>query len=260
MKIGFFDSGLGGLIILKAVAAKLPQYDYEFYGDTAHVPYGDRTEEDIFQLTKVGVEHLFARDCALVIIACNTASAETTRRLQDTVLVGDYMSRRILGVIIPTVEAVVEEKKVEVALIATKRTVESKKYEIEFAKLALKTNLLGTATPGLVPLIESGKREEAIDSLADYISKLPSTVDALILGCTHYCLLKEELRGLVGGGVTVFSQDEIIPDKLASYLSRHPEITDVLTTSGTRNIFLTDNTSKYDGIISTLLGGLLLPE
>lgn len=260
MKIGFFDFGLGGLIILKAVAAKLPAYDYEFYGDTAHVPYGDRTEAEIYNLTKAGVEHLFLRDCALVVVACNTASAETLRRLQDTILEGEYEGRRILGVIIPTVEAVVEAKKTEVALIATKRTVESKKYEREFAKLTLETNLLGTATPGLVPLIESGKREEAIASLADYISKLPSTVDALILGCTHYCLLKEEVRGLVGGGVTVFSQDEIIPAKLGDYLNRHPEITDTLTTSGTRNIYLTDTTSKYDDILSLLLGGVLLSE
>jgi glutamate racemase len=131
MKIGFFDSGLGGLMILKAVAKALPEFDYEFYGDTANLPYGDKSEAAIYELTKQGVEHLFKRDCALVIVACNTASAETLRRLQDEYLPESYPDRRILGVIIPTVEEVMQEKYSNAILLATKRTVESKKYEKE---------------------------------------------------------------------------------------------------------------------------------
>ena len=108
MKIGFFDSGLGGLTILKAVTQALPSYDYEYFGDTAHVPYGNKSEEEIYELTKAGVEHLFEQECALVIIACNTASAETLRKLQDTFLKEEYPDRNILGVIIPMVEEVLE--------------------------------------------------------------------------------------------------------------------------------------------------------
>ena len=133
MKIGLFDSGLGGLTILKAVARALPAYDYEFYGDTANLPYGDKSEDQIYELTKRGVEHLFSRDCALIIIACNTASAETLRRMQDEYLKEAYPDRRVLGVIIPTIEEVAEAGLTNVLLIGTRRTIESHKFEKEFA-------------------------------------------------------------------------------------------------------------------------------
>src|SRR3989338_6111066 len=135
MKIGFFDSCLGGLITLKAVAKALPQYDYEFYGDTANLPYGGKSEEEIFELTKAGIMHLFKRDCLLVIVACNTASAETLRRLQDGFLKSEYPDHRVLGVIIPTVEELVSGDIKHALLVATKRTVDSGKYERELAKL-----------------------------------------------------------------------------------------------------------------------------
>jgi glutamate racemase len=108
MKIGFFDSGLGGLTILKAVVKELPQYDYVYYGDTLHLPYGDKTEEEIFTLTKTGIEYLFEKGCVLVIVACNTASAETLRKLQDSWLLETYPDRKVLGVIVPTLERVLE--------------------------------------------------------------------------------------------------------------------------------------------------------
>lgn len=260
MKIGFFDSGLGGLIILKAVTVLLPNYDYEFYGDTAHLPYGDRSEEEIFQLTKNGVTHLFERDCALVIIACNTASAETLRRLQDSILVGEYAGRRILGVIIPTVEEVVLQTKNNVALIATKRTIESHKYTRELEKFSTTIKLHATALSALVPLIEAGSYREARVVIENYISQVPPQTEALILGCTHYSLLKDDIRSLAGEGLVVFSQDEIIPQKLAHYLDHHPEISKTLSNTGVRNIFLTDTSSKYDHIIKTILGGVLLAE
>lgn len=261
MKIGFLDSGLGGLIILKAVAKELPQYDYEYYGDTKHLPYGDKTEDEIFTLTKAGVIHLFERDCALVIIACNTASAESLRKLQDSILIGKYQDRRILGVIIPTVEVVYETGINSVALIATKRTVDSKKYEIEFAKFDPNLKVHSTALPTLVPLIESGLETEAFAVIKKYLTEnVEQKLNVLILGCTHYSLLKTLIRDYLGSGVDVVSQDELIPLKLKNYLERHLEISALLSTGATRNIFLTDSTKTYDKIISHLLGGTFLSE
>jgi glutamate racemase len=261
MKIGFFDSGLGGLLLLKAVAKELPLYDYEFYGDTAHLPYGDRTEEEIYTLTKAGVEHLFQRDCLLVIVACNTASAETLRRLQDTILIGNYAGRRILGVIIPTVEVVAASPHSTVALFATKRTVESGKYERELTKLGAKTILMSKSLPGLVPLIEAGKHEEAAEHIvAETKSMKDAGAEAIILGCTHYCLLKDEVRAALGGEGTVFSQDELIPDRLRDYLARHTETETKLTRHATRNIFLTAHKPEYDEIIRHLMGGVIMTD
>ena len=258
MKIGFIDSGLGGLTILKAVAKELPLYEYEFYGDTANVPYGDKSEAEIFALTKAGVEHLLARDCALVIVACNTASAETLRQLQDTILVDEYATRRLLGVIIPTVESVVATNCATVSMIATKRMVNSHKYEAEFEKSGATVTFTSLATPTLVPLIEGGHLEEAkAEVLALTEPLIAGGAEALILGCTHYTLLKDALRTAYPA-VTVFSQDEIIPEKLTDYLSRHPEIETKLGRGGKRNIYLTDPNTKYDQAIASLLGGVPL--
>ncbi len=262
MKIGFFDSGLGGLIVLKAVARALPQYDYEFYGDTAHVPYGDRSEVEIYRLTKRGVEQLLQRECALVIIACNTASAETLRRLQDTILVGEWKDRRILGVIIPTVEAMVASKYRQVALFATTRTVDSQKYDRELAKITQTVTLRSEALPSLVPLIEAGKADEARELIVLHTTAMRAAgIEAIVLGCTHYCLLVESVRNALGGEAgKVLSQDELIPPKLKDYLDRHPEMETKLSRGGTRNIFLTAHTAAYDEIIRHLMGGVMLPN
>lgn len=260
MKIGFFDSGLGGLIVLKAVAKLLPQYDYEFYGDTANVPYGDKSEAEIFALTRAGVEHLFQRECALVIIACNTASAETLRKLQDSILVGEYADRRILGVIIPTVETVIADGIVEVTLFATKRTIDSEKYAKEFVKLDSSLTLKTMALPGLVPLIENGQWDKAEQMLCvETKSAIESGSKNIILGCTHYSLLKDKVREVAGVG-KVYSQDEIIPQKLADYLDRHPEITQRLSNTGKREIVISKHNPHYDRLTAEFLGGVYLPE
>lgn len=259
MKIGFFDSGLGGLTILKTVAAALPQYAYEYYGDTKNLPYGDKTEEEVYELTKQGVAHLFENDCALVIIACNTASAETLRRLQDSFLPQAYPERRILGVIIPTVETVVAANVQSVAIIATQRTVDSKKYEREFAKFTPALRVCSVATPGLVPLLEAGERSAAIDLLTDHIEHFYTAgITGLILGCTHYTLLTDLLTTQVQGRIQIFSQDAIIPQKLATYLARHPEIQSSLTNIGGRNVYLSVARPEYDPIITHLLDGAMV--
>lgn len=264
MLIGLFDSGLGGLTILRAVAAELPEFDYLFYGDTAHLPYGDKTEAKIYEFSEAAMAYLFDRGCALVIIACNSASAETLRRLQDQWLPEHYPERRILGVIIPTVEVLVESGSRRAILLATKRTVDSRKYERE---LSLRGNgkclLEARATPTLVPLIEDGNYDSAVTEVLAVLAHLPTihdtSYDTLVLGCTHYTELKVPLRNhLTKQGIVVLSQDEIIPLKLREYLVQHPEITTLLTTTGTRTIHLTEHRPRYDAVAAQLLGGAYL--
>ena len=260
MKIGFFDSGLGGLLVLKAVAKALPNYDYIYYGDTANLPYGDKTEEEIYELTRGAIESLFTKDCLLVVVACNTASAETIRRLQDTYLKDEHPDRRILGVIVPTVEAVAEIKQKRVVLIATKRTVESGKYERELEKIDSSIKLFSIATPELVPLIEQHKDMAAIAVASQVLEREAREGDVIILGCTHYILLKDALRKHFSSKLTFISQDEVIPHKLSDYLSRHPEITSRLTDTGKREIVLSEYRADYDRLTAEFRGGVYGPD
>lgn len=261
MKIGLFDSGLGGLVILKAVAKHLPQYDYEYFGDTANVPYGDKTEEEIYSLTKAGVVHLFQRDCTLVVLACNTASAETLRRLQDEWLPTAYPERRILGVIVPMIEEVIESGIKNALLIGTNRTVSSGKFHRELEKrqvLDLKVDAV--ATPELVPMIEEGEILKSLEQVIKLIDerKQGGGLEAILLACTHYALLTEGLREHYGEALRVFTQTEIIPTKLADYLSSHQEIKNTLSQGGGRNVYLTKQSSHYDAFIEQLLEGRMV--
>jgi glutamate racemase len=261
MKIGFFDSGLGGLLVLKAVAKHLPQYDYEYYGDTANLPYGDKTEAEIYELTKVGVEHLFSRGCALVVLACNTASAETLRRLQDQWLPTTYPERRILGVIIPVIEEVIESGIQKALLIATRRTVSSGKYHLELGKRnVIDIKIEAVATPELVPLIEAGEIETALQFVIAMVDerKQGGGLEGLILGCTHYALLMPGLTEHYGDTLTIFSQTDIIPRKLAAYLDSHNEIKNALSQGGGRNVFVTKHSPVYDTFIEQLLEGKMV--
>lgn len=258
MKIGVFDSGLGGVLILKAIAKQLPDYDYEYYGDTKHVPYGDRSESEIYEYTKEAVEYLFQKDCLVVILACNTASAETLRKLQDEYLPAHYPDRKILGVIIPVVEEVIAHTCKQVLLFGTQRTVGSGKYHLELGKRnEIQTKIEAVATPELVPLLENGKTYEAIKITTDKIDerlKRGDRVDGVILGCTHYNLMMTKLQERYKQ-IEFFGQVEIIPEKLSVYLEDHPELESRLTYGGSRNIYLTEYRADYDQYIQELLEG-----
>jgi glutamate racemase len=239
MTIGFFDSGIGGLRVMERVIDLLPQYDYVFFGDTEHVPYGDRPESEIYELTKTAIEYLFTKhDALMVIVACNTASSESLRRLQDEFVATQYPERRVLGVIIPTIETVVGSSAKRPLLIGTTRTIDSKKFERELEKIGASLVLETKATPELVPLIEEGKMGEACDVLRDVCeSHIARGGDSLILGCTHYTYLTPILRERYQDQLQIISQDEIIPEKLQGYLMRHPEIEKRLSQGGTRQVF-----------------------
>ncbi len=242
MKIGIFDSGLGGLVILKAIRERLPEYDYLYYGDTKHLPYGDKSPEEIYELTLAGVEFLLKQDCALIILACNTASAQALRRIQQDWLPLHYPARRVLGVIIPTAEAVCADPKLKtVGILATQATVASETFIKEIAKLNPELIVVQQAAPKLVPLIENGRYHELPDVLEEYIPPLlKAGAEAILLGCTHYPLIREAIEDACGSGIRVIAQTDIVPASLATYLTRHPELAEMLTHGGSQRMVYSD--------------------
>ena len=252
MKIGVFDSGLGGLILLKAITKKLPQYDYVYLGDTGRVPYGNRSQATIYEFTRQAVGFLFKKNCQLIILACNTASATALRKIQQEYLLKYYPNRRVLGVIIPTAETAIQSRKVGV--LATPATVSSRTFTAELKKISQKIQVKEQAAALLVPLIEDGSLKWVKPILAEYLKPLLSQdVEAIILGCTHYPLIKRLARQL-SPGVRVVSQDEVIPAKLADYLNRHPEITKRLTRGAKRELFVTDLTKNIQAKAKSWFG------
>ncbi len=155
MKIGIFDSGIGGLVIARSLISELPQYDYVYLGDTKRVPYGDRSQKEIYEFTRQGLDFLFAQGCGLAILACNTASAQALRKIQREYLPRKYPDKKVLGVVIPTAEACAKYK--VVGILATSSTVSSKSYVTELKKLNPKINIIQQAAPLLVPLIENNE-------------------------------------------------------------------------------------------------------
>jgi len=254
MKIGVFDSGLGGLILLKAITQKLPQYDYVYLGDTKRVPYGNRSQTTIYEFTRQAVDFLFKKNCQLIIVACNTASALALRRIQREYLPKHYPNRRVLGVIIPTAEAAADLS--SVGVLATESTVASKSFVRELAKLAPRIKIWQQAAPLLVPLAESGELKLAGPILKSYLAPLlKHKPQGIILGCTHYPVFKPQIKRLAAG-VKLISQDELVPAKLAHYLARHPEIERRLTKRSNRELFVTDLTENIQAKIREWFGSI----
>ena len=253
MKIGVFDSGLGGLVISKALIAALPQYDYFYYGDSAHLPYGDKTSGTILNYTLQAMKYMIARDCKLIIIACNTATAITLRYIQQRFIPAYAPDIKVLGVVIPTVEVAVLQNKTRIGVVATNATVRSHIYNEELLKLNPQCKVLEIAAPELVPAIESNDFDRAAEIVRHY-STYFQNCQSLILGCTHYPLVKEFFRRELPQ-VSVVSQDELMGAKLADYLQRHPEIETCLT-RGAHYDFTVSRTDKH----SEKVAAILFPE
>ena len=255
MKIGIFDSGLGGLIVLKAIKKKLPQYDYAYLGDTKRLPYGNRTPEAVYKYATECVDYLFRNGCELIIVACNTVSSEALRKLQQVYLPKKYPNRRILGVIVPTLEEVRQKKLSHIAIIGTTATVHSKAYIKQLKKIDSSIKVSQKATPLLVPMIEKHELKKAEAVLKSYLeSLLKKNPKAIVLGCTHYCLLKNEAEKFVGKNVAILSQDDIIPKKLKIYLKKHPEITTKLSKKGTIQLLATKVSPVYNTLAKEWFG------
>lgn len=235
MAVGVFDSGLGGLTVLDAVARRLPEVPFVYLGDNAHAPYGVRTPDDIFHLTCRSVERLWEEGCDLVILACNTASAAALRRMQETWIPAD---KRVLGVFVPLIEALTErqwgdnspprEVAVQhVALFATPATVSSRAFQRELAFRAIGVDVEAQPCAGVVDAIEQGDEmlaEALVHSHVEALKRRMPRPQAAILGCTHYPLLEPVFRKALGPEVKVYSQADIVAESLSDYLVRHPDM------------------------------------
>lgn len=259
--IGVFDSGFGGLTILRDIVRVLPQYDYVYLGDNARAPYGTRSFDTIYSYTLDAVNALFDRGCPLVILACNTASAKALRTIQqkDLPLSADP-TRRVLGVIRPTAEQVgAMSKSRHIGIFATPGTIASGSYDIEIAHLHPDMTVNGHACPMWVPLIENG---EAVGPGADYFVKKDidtllerdPDIDTIILGCTHYPLLADTIRRHLPAHIRLVSQGTIVAGSLADYLKRHPEMEKRLSRGGKIEYLTTEHPERFDTLATTFVG------
>lgn len=250
--IGVFDSGYGGLTVLKEIVSKLPQYDYLYLGDNARAPYGTRSFDTIYHYTLECVTHLFNMGCPLIIIACNTASARALRTIQQKDLQHIDPDKRVLGIIRPTAEVVGNYTKTkEVGVVATSGTIASESYVIEINKISPDIHVHQEACPMWVPLVENNEMNNAgadffVKKHIDHIMQQSPRIDTLLLGCTHYPLLIDTIKKYTPQTVTVLSQGKIVADSLADYLIRHPELESYCTKGGTRQFFTTDNPENFD--------------
>lgn len=250
--IGVFDSGYGGLTVLREFVKTLPEYDYLYLGDNARTPYGNRSFETVYHYTLECVQHLFDKGCRLVILACNTASAKALRTIQQKDLPNIDPSLRVLGVIRPTAEIVGKYSKTgKVGVFATAGTVSSGSYAVEIEHFYPELEVYQEACPMWVPLVENNeyKSEGADYFIKKHIEQLQeqsSDVDTILLGCTHYPLLVDKIREYILPGVTLLSQGEIVANSLKDYLHRHPEMEAVCSKNGTRQFFTTDDPENFD--------------
>lgn len=250
--IGVFDSGFGGLTVLSAFLDRLPQYDYLYLGDTARAPYGNHSKETILDYTREGVEFLFSQGASLVILACNTASSNALRELQEELIrKPGVKDKNILGVVIPIAEEVGRLKKTELALIGTRATVDSGVYQKEIEKHLKGFHLEQAACPLLVPLIEEGWAQsmETKRILKDYLRPLKfRNPELLIPACTHYPILQKEMQRVMGKKTLVLKTGEVVAKSLEDYLKRHPEMEKRLEKKGSRKFMSTDDAEKFKEI------------
>lgn len=264
--IGVFDSGYGGLTVLKEIREKLPEYDFLYLGDNARAPYGSRSFDVIYQYTWQAVQALFDRDCSLVILACNTASAKALRSIQRIKLPELYPDRRVLGVIRPSTEELDKHTKTKhVGVLGTDGTIRSNSYEIELAKFAPDLVVNQHSCPMWVPLIENNQFDTPggvyfIQSdLVSLMEKDPK-IDTILLACTHYPILQEQLQRLLPTHIEVLSQGKIVAESLADYLERHPEMESLCSKGGTVKYLTTENAKDFSEKASLLMNDQIEAE
>lgn len=250
--IGIFDSGYGGLTVLKEIVERLPAYDYIYFGDNARTPYGNRSFDTVYEYTLQSVKWLMQKGCPLIILACNTASAKALRTIQQNDLpkLGD--NKRVLGVIRPSAEIIGRFSKTnKVGILGTNGTVESMSYPLEIEKFFPEITVYQHACPLWVPLVEN---HEYSSPGADYFIKKDidelliqsAEIDTILLACTHYPLLVDKIKKYIPPNIQLISQGEIVAASLEDYLLRHPEIDKKCSKNVQRQFFTTDSVNDFD--------------
>ncbi len=250
--IGVFDSGYGGLTVLKEIVKRLPKYDYIYLGDNARAPYGPRSFETVYEYTLQSVKWLFQQGCPLVILACNTASAKALRTIQQNDLSKIDEEKRVLGVIRPTVEIVGNyTRSKHIGILGTNGTVQSQSYPIEIEKFFPEIKVYQHACPLWVPLVENNEYASAgadyfIQKDLNELLKKSGEIDTIVLGCTHYPLLLKKIEKFLPKHVKIISQGEIVAQSLVDYLLRHKGLEDKCSKNSQVSFFTTDSTSDFD--------------
>lgn len=254
-RIGFFDSGVGGLTISEAVREALPNYNTLYLGDTMRSPYGERTHGELVEFTWQACEWLFAHDCELVIVACNSASASALREIQQQRL-PKYPGKRVLGIIRPTVEELVKRGFGSILVLSTSATKKSGAYAAELNKLAPSISVTSLACPSWAPMIERGKagthqmRAQVEQDLADVAPK----PEAVLLACTHYPYVRIDVENALQKSVPVFDQGGLVAASLKEYLDRHPEIESQLEKMGRHEYFVTGDVKQATNTAENFFG------
>ena len=262
--IGVFDSGYGGLTVLNELIKKLPEYNYVYLGDNARAPYGNKSEKVIYNYTCAGVDYLFNKGCKLIILACNTASAQALKKIQQEYLLKKHPQKKVLGVIIPAVETVLEtikksgkkKKPEKIGVIGTRMTVGSRAYNKEFKKRNKTLKIFSKSCPLLVPLIEEGwaKKSETKRILKKYLRPLKEKkIKYLILGCTHYPFLLKEIKQIMGVNVHIINTPEAIAKKTKEYLKRHKNLEKELLKNKKQLYLTTDSVEEFRRFCSRFL-------
>ena len=258
--IGVFDSGYGGLTVLKEIVKKLPQYDYIYFGDNARAPYGSRSFQTVYKYTLEAVNWFFAQGCPLVILACNTASAKALRSIQHIDLPNDNPDRKVLGVIRPTTEKVGTLTRTDkVGVLGTNGTIRSESYVIEIAKLFPQVEVFQEACPMWVPLIENMEyNTEGADffiqkNLANLL-RHQKDIDTVLLACTHYPLIQHKIMNFLPKKIQVIEQGSIVAASLSDYLTRHTDIEARCTKGAKIRFCTTDSTEDFDKSGSLFFG------
>jgi glutamate racemase len=260
--IGVFDSGYGGLTVLREFVKDFSRYDFIYLGDNARNPYGPRSFEVVYEYTLQAVKKLFSLGCRLVILACNTASAKALRNIQQLDLPQIAPDRRVLGVIRPSVEKVAEITRTgHVGVLGTNGTVVSGSYPIELEKWSggkvVKT--VQEACPMWVPIVENN---EISTPGADYfvqknlvnLLRQDEKLDTIILGCTHYPLLMDQIMKFLPPGIQILEQGRIVSESLRNYLDRHPEMDARCSKNGNVVFFTTENVNTFEQKACSFLG------
>ena len=259
-KIGVFDSGYGGLTVLKEIQATLPNYNYLYLGDNARAPYGDRSFDLVHEFTLQAVKFLFKNDCPLVILACNTSSAKALRNIQQNYLIKFAPEKKVLGVIRPSTEEIGNLTKTKcIGILGTKGTIESNSYLIELNKFFPEVKVYQHACPLWVPLIENGLHQtpeglSIIKKDVDILMKKNQSIDTLVLACTHYPIVEHIIKRHLGKSVKIVSQGKLVARKLKDYLERHPEIEVELSKGSEKKYLTTENQEVFDKQSEILLG------
>ena len=264
--IGVFDSGYGGLTVLREFVKMLPEYDYCYLGDNARTPYGTRSYETVYHYTLECVKYLFDKGCKLIILACNTASAKALRTIQQRDLPAIDPTLRVLGVIRPIAEIIGHyTRSGHVGVLGTSGTVQSCSYPIEIDKQNPHIQVFQEACPMWVPLVENNEHQtEGADYFVrqhvDNLLRQSQQIDLMVLACTHYPLMIEKIRKYAPSGVHILSQGPIVADSLSDYLHRHPEMDSQLGKNGARIFKTTDSTEMFDRYASLFFGEAVRAE